>query len=221
MSALVIKTSVDNCITYENGAIRIDNVVLSYPHLDERWSSPDPKTGVKPPPKYSLVALMPKETHGEAAKLIEKAIKELIAAKAGFIAGKKDWFMRDGEQTGKPGYDDKWTVNAGEDGEVAIRDKKGNVLRDAKGNEFVEKADIARMFYPGAIVSVLLRPWRQDNSFGKKINAGLVAVKFMDDGERLGTERMDDSGAWDDAKPAPAVSKASATTALDDDDDEM
>ena len=45
--------------------------------------------------------------------------------------------------------------------------------------------------YGGVIVNVLIRPWAQDNKFGKRINANLVAVQFVRDGERFGQARPD------------------------------
>ncbi|ALA45464.1 hypothetical protein ADP64_000006 [Achromobacter phage phiAxp-2] len=199
MSALVIAKQVKNAILYTNGAMRIDNVIASYPHLDERWSKADSKTGKKPPEKYSLVGLLDKKTHGEAYELIEERIKAL-EKEAKIKVALDDWFCRDGDRTRKEENEGRWTLNASEQREVTIRDVKGNKLRDEKGNLVgVEHAnEIKEMFYPGCVVSIMIRPWAQDNEFGKKINAGLVAVKFMRDGDRLGGEQMTDDGAWND-----------------------
>ena len=66
-------------------------------------------------------------------------------------------------------------------------------------------------FYGGCYVDMLIRPWGQDNKFGKRVNAALVAVQFKRAGERFGKGRLgaddiddsfdadeSDSGGWDD-----------------------
>lgn len=221
MSALVIAKQVKNAILYTNGAIRIDNIIASYPHLDERWSKMDTKTGKKPPEKYSLVGLADKKTHGEMYELVEEVIKGL-EKDAKIKVALDDWFMRDGDRTRKDENEGRWTINASEQREVIIRDKAGNKLRDEKGNLVgVESAnEIKEMFYPGCKVSIMIRPWAQNNEFGKKINAGLVAVKFMSDGERLGGEQMTDDGAWGDEGGEPSGT-GGGSTALDDEDEAL
>lgn len=44
--------------------------------------------------------------------------------------------------------------------------------------------------YSGCLVDAVIRPWIQDNSWGKRVNAGLVAVSFCDDFERLGAPQI-------------------------------
>lgn len=212
MAALQIEKQVKNAILYTNGAMRIDSVIASYPHLDVKWSKQDPKTGKKPPEKYGLVGLLDKKTHGEAYELIEEFIKRL-EKEAKIKVGLDDWFLRDGDRTRKDENEGRWTLNASEQREVTLRDEKGNKLRDEKGNlvGVEDTNEIKEKFYPGCLVSIMIRPWVQNNEHGKKINAGLVAVKFMKDGERLGGEQMTDEGAWDE--------DSSGGSALDDDDE--
>lgn len=214
MAGLVIAKQVKNCIVYTNGSLRIDNVKLSYPHLDVKYSKPDPKTGNTPDPKYTSVFLMEKKTHGEAYELIEEQIK-LVEKEAKIKVAFDDWFMRDGDRTRKEENEGRWTINASEQRNVILRDVNGNLLRNVKGELVgVEHTnELKEIFYPGAIVSAMIRPWAQNNTHGKKINAGLIAVKFMKDGDRLGAEMMTDDGVWNEGD-APTRSDL-------DDDEEM
>lgn len=218
MAALVIAKQVKNAILYTNGSLRIDNLIASYPHLDVRWSKVDSKTGKKPPEKYSVVGLLDKKTHGEAYELIEEAIKSL-EKDAKIKVALDDWFLRDGDRTRKDENEGRWTLNASEQRGVIIRDAAGNKLRDEKDNLVgaEDSNEIKEMFYPGCVVSIMIRPWAQNNEFGKKINASLVAVKFMKDGERLGGEQMTDDGAWNDGDDEPSGA-GGGNTDLDDDD---
>ena len=45
---------------------------------------------------------------------------------------------------------------------------------------------------------MLINPWVQNNKFGKRINANLLAVRFVDHGEAFGMGRVDDEEIWDD-----------------------
>jgi hypothetical protein len=45
--------------------------------------------------------------------------------------------------------------------------------------------------------NILIRPWYQDNKFGKRLNAGLVGVQFVRKDEPFGMAAIDDSDAWD------------------------
>ena len=48
------------------------------------------------------------------------------------------------------------------------------------------KADIERKAFSGAVVNASVEIWAQDNKFGKRINATLIAVQFQADDEPLG-----------------------------------
>lgn len=45
--------------------------------------------------------------------------------------------------------------------------------------------------YAGCYVNVTLRLWAQDNDYGKRINAELLAVQFCADGEAFGVAPVD------------------------------
>ena len=42
------------------------------------------------------------------------------------------------------------------------------------------------VFYPGCYVNLSVSLWAQNNKFGKRVNANLLGVQFVGDGEQLG-----------------------------------
>ena len=64
--------------------------------------------------------------------------------------------------------------------------------------------------YSGSYVNAIIEVWSQDNQFGKRINASLLGVQFVRDGDRLaggGVAAADDF----EAIPQAAGEKAAAT----------
>lgn len=196
---------VKNATLFDDGSILIKNVRCSYPHLDKPYAKPD-KDGKMGDPAYSMTGLMDKKTHVEAKNLIRDAINALMAEnKVKDIAADRK-FLRDGDLTGKDSNEGMWIV--------AAREKTPPILRD-EDNRSVERADAARKFYGGCYVNMLIRPWWQSNSWGKRVNSNLLAVQFVKDGEPFGEGRIteddvddvfggvadDESGFSDDDEP--------------------
>lgn len=196
MSRREIVSRVTNAVLYSDGLIRLDNVRISYPHLDKAWSRNEDE--VK---KFSMVAMLDKKTHKAARQLVEKRIEELMRENKTERLSADKKFLRDGDLSDKLEYEGYWTVSANETRRPAVR---------GANNEVLDSDEILNTIYAGCYVSVLIRPWFQDNKFGKRVNSGLVAVKFMRDGEPLGEgaitdddiddiyDEFDDSGYDDD-----------------------
>lgn len=187
--ALQVAKKVANGVLYTNGMIRVDNVVASYPHVDAPYAGED--GGV---PKYSVQGIGNKETHAEVISLVRDEMKRILAEKKMTIPGGK-LFMKDGDKyfEGKDECMDAYIFTA--------REETRPTLRDAAGRKLDPKDDmdkIKELFYGGAVVSILINPWVQDNKFGKRINANLKAVRFVKDGTPFGEARVDDEDAWDD-----------------------
>lgn len=170
-----IVKKVANAVRYSDGTIRIDNVRASYPHLFVPKAAEQGGT-----PKYSITCLMPKESHKAAKDLLVEVINDFLKEKkiAKLPADKK--FIRDGDLAAKDGYDGMWTVSASETKQPRLRNKDKSPLT---------KQDT---IYGGCYVNVLIRPWFQDNQYGKRVNAGLTAVQFLRDGEAFGEGRISD-----------------------------
>lgn len=61
--------------------------------------------------------------------------------------------------------------------------------------------------YPGCYVNCIVEVWAQDNQFGKRVNASLLGVQFVRDGERLAGGGV---AAADDFEALPGAATASA-----------
>lgn len=186
MANMKVVKRVKNCVFYDNGCIRIDNVRGSYVHADKPFKKKGaPADQVA---KFSVVGLAPKETHGEAKEAIEEFIRKLLKDNKDAKVGKKDWFIRDGDDSGKDEAEGMWTINASEQKRPKCRDRNG---------ELVEIENVGEMFKSGYWFNILIRPWFQDNEHGKKVNAGFQGIQFVRKDETFGQGEIDDSDAWD------------------------
>lgn len=214
-TAKIVK-KVANAAVLDNGHIRVSNVRLSYPHLDR----PFKKKGDQGEPKYSAVLLLPKDTHKAAKKLIEEQIEEIMAEnKVRALASDKK-FLRDGDESDKEEHEGHWTIS--------VRDDRRPILKEMMDGELtlVEPEDAKEAFYGGAWASVIIRPWFQNNDFGKRVNAGFTAVTKKADDEafgegRISEEEVDAAFEDDDDFEAPrSRGKSSKKSRYEDDDDE-
>ena len=182
MAKRTVVKKVQNAVLYSDGLIRIDNVRLSYPHLGKPYAGQDGGE-----PKYSATALLPKASHKEAKDLVIAEITRLeTEAKFKVAADKK--FIRNGDDSGKPENEGMWTVSA--------REANAPILRD-RNNANVERVDAERVFYGGCWVNLVIRPWMQNNKFGKRVNANLSMVQFVRDDKAFGEGRISEDDADD------------------------
>lgn len=71
--------------------------------------------------------------------------------------------------------------------------------------------------YAGCYVNAIVQLWAQDNQFGKRINASLLGVQFLRDGERLaggGVAAADDFEAIPQAQAATAAASGGGAASL-------
>lgn len=112
------------------------------------------------------------------------------------------------KKTLKPyvGYGDAvyLTASSNEDRPPLMVRGDGTVVDNANT---MERQQLARKLYGGCMVNVALRPWPQDNQFGRAIRCELVAVQFAADGEAFGEAPPDVSGMFG-AVAAPAAPAA-------------
>lgn len=212
-----IVEQVKNAVLYDDGLIKLMNVRFSYPHLRRPYAGKKRGKDDQGEPKYGVVAMLDKKTHKEAKRLIEDRIAELLKeAKVKSLPAEKK-FLRDGDEHENADYEGNWIVSARESRRPSLRDEE---------REIVDPADADEVFYGGCYGSVLIRPWFQNNDFGKRVNAGLTAVRKSKDGEafgeaRISDEEVDDAFADDDEDGAPASrSKKGGRRYEEDDEDE-
>ena len=173
----VVKT-VTHGKLYSDGTILVEDVRCSYPHVFKAAAFEGGE------PSYSVVLLLPKaKAYAGVKELIDGQIKAVVAEAKGKMPPADKLFIRDGDATDKPENEGAWTISAREKKRPAVRDADKSVL----GAEDSEK------IYGGCYISCLIRPWYQDNKYGKRVNANLVAVQFRKDGEPFGEGRISDA----------------------------
>lgn len=193
MAERTVVKSVKNAKLYSDGTILIADVRISYPHLDKKWAK-DPS---KDTPAYSATGILPNDTHAEARELCLEVVDNILKEnnKGGKIKADAK-FVRDGETSGKSEYDGAWIVAARES------DNRPIVLNPDKSEMPIE--DIKSEIKAGYFIDLLIEPWWQDNTHGKRVNASLRAVRFRREGPLIAEG---------------GISKDDAISSFDDDDD--
>lgn len=194
--------------------IKLKNVRLSYPHLYKAKAFGDGNEGE---PKYNAVFLMDPESK-EGARNIEivedaiaHAIKEKWPKNAPKLAAAKKC-LRSGDDLEEPkdGYEGMMYLSASETKRPRVLDADGEDVRD--GDEGAP--------YAGCRVDVIARVWAQDNKFGKRVNCGLIAVKFREDDEPFGGAAPFDASEFDDDEDDRPSRKSSRSRSRDEDDED-
>lgn len=174
---------VKNAKLFNDGSILLVDVRASYPHVLTKYRGRESEKA-----KHSIVCLIPKKkSHREARELLEEVIADILKENKVRKMSAPNKFLRDGDESEKEENEGNWTVNASGDRVVArdnVRDKKTKKLR------ILVKGEDDDRIYGGCYVNALIRPWFQDNEHGRKINAGLIAVQFLRDGEPFGEGRI-------------------------------
>jgi len=195
--------------------IFLSNVRLSFPHLVEPHASP---MNPSAPKKYSADFIMTQDNPGfvqfmqrYAALAGEKwgpnaqTVMQMIQADRklrcyGSGAEKVD------KKSFKPyaGYDGMVFISANKDQMPQMIQADGKPTE--MGNTMAYQA-LARKLYGGCYVNAAIKPWIQENNFGRGIRCDLVAVQFAADGEPFGEGAADVSGMFG-AVAAPMAAPA-------------
>lgn len=215
---------------FSDGSIRLDKVRLSYPWLGKPQKNVNEKTGEETE-TYGMTAMLPKDTHMEAMKMCRDAVlgleKQMTAKGKGksgkpfkYPASKKfikngDALDEEGEQLfgNNPEYAGHFLVNARSPDQPQLRGA-GKDAETGKPARLTSQ-QASKLFYGGCFATVLIRPWPQDNAYGIRANAELLAVQYKSKGEAFGNQRRldeddideswdaddmdgDDDGGWGD-----------------------
>lgn len=178
-----------NLVERDDELLIIKNVILSYEHCHEPWAKNPGETK-----KYSATGLIDPKTHKKEIAILQDRLtaiqKEVF--KSRLPADKL--CLRDGTLTGKDNYEGKWYL--------ATSEKTKPLLLSRDGKTVITEAD--DKIYSGAVVNIMFKFWTQNNQYGKRINANLVGVQFMDHGEKFSNvyrpavdEAFDDEGGDD------------------------
>ncbi len=181
---------------------RIENVRFNY--TNSLFTAQKPKTG-EGKEKFSVVALFPKD-HPQVAAIKAEMLKVADAKWPGKgaevlkqLAAGDRLCLHDGDaKADKPGYEGNLFINASNELRPLVVGPQREPLVAADGKP-----------YSGSYGNIIVEFWAQDNQFGKRINASLLGVQHIKDGERLsggGVAAADDF----DAIPVPQAEKAAA-----------
>lgn len=170
---------------YSDQTILVKEVRASYPHFDKPWKGPTDEGK----PKFGIVGLMPKtRAYASSQQLIMSEINKLCRLKQIELPDLNK-FVRDGDtRPDKKAWVGHWTIHANE----SDRPKLRGLGRDARTGrpKIITPEQAPEIFYPGCWVNILIKPWWQQNTHGRKCNANLLAVQFVRDDDRLGEGRI-------------------------------
>jgi len=156
--------------------------------------------------KFSCAMLFAK-SHPQKAE-IERGIVEVAKAKWGeakyqevlkALKAADKLCVHDGDAKGDtPGYAGNLFINASNKIRPLTIGPDRGVLTAADGKP-----------YAGCYGNVIVELWAQDNQFGKRVNASLLGVQFIRDGERLAGGGV---AAADDFEAIPGTEEAKGET---------
>jgi hypothetical protein len=156
--------------------VHLQNVRLTFPQIFEAK-----QVNGQGEPKFSAAFLFPRNhpQAAELAKAIEEAAKskwgEKAAAMLQQLKASDKLAVHDGDgKSDYDGYAGNLFINASNKVRPLVIDGNRSPLTAADGKP-----------YSGCYVNAIVEIWAQDNNFGKRVNASLLGVQFLRDGERL------------------------------------
>ena len=154
----------------ENPKVMLKNVRLSYPALFTTGTYKGTPTN-----KYEGTFLLDKEKHKTTIATIQQLINQAIKNELkGAKLGADKICLRDGDETDKDGYEGCMFVKATNFDRPLLLDNDKEELTEDNGR-----------FYSGAYVNAQIDLRVQNNKWGKRVNAKLLAVQFYKKGEPL------------------------------------
>jgi len=150
------------------GKIGLKNVRLSFPTLFVA------KSVNASEPKFSASFLIDKSAGNSEIEKVQRAIEAVKKAKWGANPPKGiKTCLHEGSSKDFDGYDEtNMFVSASSARRPTVVDQRLNPLGQSDGKP-----------YAGCFVNASIRLWAQDNQYGKRVNAELLAVQFVKDGE--------------------------------------
>lgn len=155
------------------------------------WEPKAIGTNANAEPRCSASLLIDPKTQGAIMDAVKAKIKEVAVEKWGVkaadvlksLAAKGDLCLHNGDtKADYEGFSGMWFVSASNPTRPVVVDRDKSPLTRADGKP-----------YSGCYVNANVDIWAQDNQFGKRINAKLLAIQFVKDGESFsGGEAHDD-----------------------------
>ena len=173
----------------------LKNVRLSYPSLFKATSFTG-ADGSTSDPKFSGTFIIDKEENAKDIKKLEAAIKKMVVENfKGNFKALKGVCLRDGaektDDAGDPkdGYGDAVMFT------TASNKSRPQIVGRNKSVPITEEDGV---IYAGCYVNVVIGLWAQSNGFGKRVNANLLAVQFVGDGDPFGEASVNVDEVFED-----------------------
>jgi hypothetical protein len=202
--------------------ILLSNVRLSFPHLAEPQRQVNESNG-KERISYNCEFIMPQDHAGfqkfmatYAAMALEKW-KEHAQTVMGMIQSdrKLRCFGRGEEKVNKKtfqpydGYAGNVFITAGRDSAPQMIQADGQPIDPTNTMGYQM---LARKMYGGCRVNAAVKPWLQENSYGRGVRCDLIAVQFAGDDGAFGEGAVDASKLFGSVAGAPAAMFGQAQT---------
>ena len=150
--------------------ITLKNVRLSFPSLWRKAVFNGEDT------KFEATFLLDKDEHADKIAEIEAAVAATIKEQLKGAKLKADKIcLRDGDQETYDGYEGCMSFKASNGRRPLVIDRDRTPLTEDDGKP-----------YAGCYVNATVELWAQNNQYGKRINANLLGVQFVADGESFG-----------------------------------
>ncbi|QAX31293.1 ssDNA-binding protein [Leisingera sp. NJS204] len=163
--------------------IMISGARVSFPHL----FTPPTINGEEG--KCGATLMLDPKDHAKVIGQIEDQIAELCKFKfKGRKLAAEKLCLRAGEDKGRAEYDGLMVLSANcKNRPLVLRGDGRTRIEDERDSPI----------YAGCVVNAKVRLWAQDNQYGKRVNAELVAIQFLRDGEPLDGSYVSEDEAAD------------------------
>ena len=159
----------------KSDTIKLTNVRLSFPFIFEAKAFEEGGNA-----SFSASFILDKEKHAGLIKEVKAKVNELANEYfKGKVPGsvKQKYPLRDGaEKEEVDGYGESIMF-------LSARSKTRPTVVDRQLNPVTATDGV---IYGGCYVNATIRPWVQDNKFGKRVNFQLRAIQFVKDGPAFG-----------------------------------
>lgn len=169
-------------------SITLKNVLLSFPSVFDHGTFGGETTG-----KYEATFLLPKSD-----KKAYDALMALVAEVKGKAKIPSDKiFIKDGDETEDEHAAGHWIIKTSNKNRPTLVDRGRNIVSK-------EDNEVDPKFFGGATVNAIIGAWKQDNSFGKRINGNLGGIQYVsgdiqtDGFADTGTAKSDEFEDFDD-----------------------
>ena len=165
--------------------MQVQNVRISFPNIFQASAFAEGQTK-----KFSATFIMD-EDHPQMEALKEAIEQTAIAKWDKKIPSSLKRPLRDGEEKDLDGFGEgTFFFNASNTKRPVLKDKDLSALVEDDGKP-----------YAGCYVNAIIELWGQDNQYGKRVNANVLAVQFAKDGEPFGDGVSASIDDFDDVEP--------------------